>query len=147
MELIKKDTDMLLAAIQSAELNTSGEIRLHIDRELNENMTVYERAQEVFIQLNMHQTAQRNGVLIYMAIQAKQFAIIGDAGIHEVVGNEFWDSIKTQLSMSFKKGNFTEGLVNAIQQTGEKLKQFFPFQSDDKNELSDEISLGEDMHE
>jgi uncharacterized membrane protein len=147
MEFIKKDTELLQKAIQAAELNTSGEIRLHIDRELKANLSVYERAQEVFEQLNMHQTAQRNGVLIYIAIQAKQFAIIGDAGIHEVVGNEFWDSISTQLSEYFKKGKFTEGLVIAIKQTGEKLKQYFPFQSDDKNELSDEISIGEDMHE
>lgn len=147
MKINQDDTHKLLAAIQTAELNTSGEIRVHIDKELKPNTPVFDRAKEVFEQLNMHKTAQRNGVLIYLAIQSKQFAIIGDSGIHAVVGDQFWDSVRNQLVKHFKAGEFTAGIEYAILETGQKLKQFFPYQSNDVNELSNEISMGEGMHE
>lgn len=147
MKFSKSDTEKLVLAIQVAEKDTSGEIRVHIDQNLPTGSSAIDRAKFVFEQLQMHKTEQRNGVLIYLAIKAKQFAIIGDSGIHAVVGNEFWDSIRTQLSTHFKKGNFVSGIELAITETGKKLKQFFPYQSNDVNELSNEISMGEDMHE
>lgn len=147
MNFNQKDTEKLVLAIQVAEKDTSGEIRVHIDQNLPTGSSAIDRAKIVFEQLQMHKTEQRNGVLIYMAIKAKQFAIIGDSGIHAVVGNEFWDSIRIQLTTHFKKGNFVSGIELAILETGKKLKQFFPYQSNDVNELSNEISMGEGFHE
>ncbi len=147
MKFSKKETALLVNAIQSAEKDTSGEIRVHIDQDLPTGKSALEQAKIVFEHLNMHQTEQRNGVLIYLATNAKQFAIIGDAGIHEVVGNDFWDNIRNHLTTQFKAGKFLEGLEWAILESGNKLKHFFPYQTNDVNELSNEISLGEDMHE
>ncbi len=147
MNFNQKDTEKLVQAIQVAEKDTSGEIRVHIDQNLPLGSSAIDRAKIVFEQLHMHKTEQRNGVLIYMAIKSKQFAIIGDSGIHAVVGNEFWDSISAQLTTHFKKGNFVSGIELAILETGKKLKQFFPYQSNDVNELSNEISMGEGFHE
>ena len=91
----------------------------------------------------MHETKDRNGVLIYLSINDHKFAIIGDAGINKVVPAEFWDENKEMMISHFKKGEFAIGLINGIEKAGEQLKQFFPYQEDDVNELSDEISYGE----
>ena len=90
----------------------------------------------------MHKTEARNGVLIYMAVKDHRFAIIGDAGINQKVGDDFWDSTKEKMLEQFKKGNLTEGLVEGILSSGQVLKKHFPYQSNDKNELSDDISFG-----
>lgn len=126
-------------AIADAELNTSGEIRVHIDRVCSGDPM--QNAISLFEQLNMHQTENRNGVLFYLALESKKFAIVGDTGINEVVPPNFWDSIKETVITQFKAQQFTEGLCEGIRMAGEKLKAHFPFQKDDTNELSDEISF------
>jgi uncharacterized membrane protein len=130
----------IVNAIKQAELNTSGEIRVHVENKCKIN--VLDRAADVFAMLKMHKTAQRNGVLFYLATGDKQFAILGDAGINAKVPNNFWESIKEEMQQHFKKGDFTKGLVVGIEMAGEKLKQFFPYQTDDVNELPDDISYG-----
>jgi uncharacterized membrane protein len=92
----------------------------------------------------MHETELRNGVLIYVAIKDKKLAIVGDKGINEAVSDDFWDAIKNDLVFRFKEGKYTEGLVEGIHASGEQLKTHFPYQSDDTNELSNEISFGAD---
>ena len=130
----------IVNAIKQAELNTSGEIRVHVENKCKIN--VLDRAADVFAMLKMHKTAQRNGVLFYLATGDKQFAILGDAGINGKVPDNFWESIKEEMQLHFKKGDFTKGLVTGIEMAGEKLKQFFPYQTDDVNELPDDISYG-----
>lgn len=132
--------EKIIAAIKKAEKNTSGEIRVHIENHANK--PTFERAVEVFNMLNMYKTDARNGVLFYLAIADKAFAIIGDKGIDAVVPKGFWDSIKDTVIKQFKQKAFAEGLKLGILATGEKLKQYFPLQINDKNELSDDISIG-----
>ncbi|MCK9422519.1 MAG: TPM domain-containing protein [Bacteroidales bacterium] len=129
-------------AIMSAELDTSGEIRVHIENSCSGD--VMDRAAFVFRQLGMNKTALRNGVLIYLAIKNRQFAIIGDKGIHAVVPENFWDNIKADMLEYFRNNHFTEGLVKAILKAGEHLKKHFPRAKNDINELSDDISFGKD---
>ncbi len=131
----------IVNAIKQAELNTSGEIRVHIESKSKES--VLDRAADVFAMLKMHLTEQRNGVLFYLATSDKQFAILGDAGINEKVPNDFWETIKDMMQQHFKNGELALGLAKGIEMAGEKLKEFFPYQSDDVNELPDEISFGE----
>jgi uncharacterized membrane protein len=97
---------------------------------------------EVFYELKMNETQLQNGVLIYLAIADKQFVICGDKGINEVVAPDFWDSTKEIMAGQFKQGQFKQGLIDGITQAGEQLKTYFPWQSDDTNELSNEISKG-----
>lgn len=127
-------------AIKQAELNTSGEIRVHIEN--NCKIDVLDRASEIFRQLKMHKTEQRNGVLFYVAIDDHKFAILGDAGINSKVPEDFWTEINATVIALFKQENYTEGLFRGIDMAGKQLKEHFPYQSDDKNELSDEISFG-----
>ena len=128
-------------AVRLAEKGTSGEIRIHIDRECKSSPV--ERAEVVFNRLGMHKTAQRNGVLIYVAVESRKLAIIGDAGINNVVPDNFWDNIKQKMGAAFSQGDFIGGLSGAIKEAGESLKKYFPYQSDDVNEQPDEISFGE----
>lgn len=130
----------LTAAIKAAELNTSGEIRLHVELYCKED--VLDHAAFIFEELEMHNTAQRNGVLFYVAIEDRKLAILGDSGINAAVPAGFWDEIKEMMVSHFKEGLHTEGLAKGIRMAGEQLKKFFPYQQDDKNELSDDISFG-----
>ncbi|MGE0562836.1 MAG: TPM domain-containing protein [Flavobacteriales bacterium] len=130
----------IVAAIREAEKNTSGEIRVHIDKKCKED--VLDRAAYMFDALNMQRTVLRNGVLIYLATEDRQFAILGDAGINQKVPVGFWDEVKDLMISNFKQGKFTEGLSEGIKLAGEQLKKHFPYQSNDKNELSDDISFG-----
>jgi uncharacterized membrane protein len=127
-------------AIEEAEKNTSGEIRVHLENHCSED--VLDRATAVFAKLDMHKTELRNGVLFYLAIVDRKFAIIGDAGINAVVPDNFWDKTKEEVLEQFKKGDFALGLSTGIILAGEALKMHFPFQQNDLNELSDEISFG-----
>lgn len=136
----KLQQDSIVKAIQEAELNTSGEIRLHVEPHCN--IDVVARAKQVFEELNMHQTELKNGVLFYLAYQDKKFAIIGDSGIHEKVTDAFWNEARDLMRNHFVSGNFTEGICLAIAKAGQKLKEHFPYQSNDNNELSNEISFG-----
>lgn len=126
-------------AIGEAELNTSGEIRLHVEGRCS--VDVLDRAAYVFEKLNIHKTAQRNGVLFYLAVYDRKFAILGDAGINRLVSEDFWDEIKGTMLVLFREGKITEGLSKGILMAGEQLKVNFPYQKDDVNELSDEISF------
>jgi len=129
-------------AIRVAETNTSGEIRVHIEKNCKED--VLDRAAYIFKKLEIHKTELRNGVLFYLAIEDRKFAILGDAGINQKVPMDFWDKIKENAIANFKEGQFAKGLTDGILKAGEQLKAHFPYQKDDVNELSDEISFGEE---
>lgn len=139
--LNKEQKQQVIDAIKEAELNTSGEICLHIDSTCKED--VLDRAAYIFEKLEMHKTALRNGVLFYLAVHDKKFAILGDAGINQKVPENFWNNIKNHMAGLFKNGDFTKGLSDGIKMAGEQLKIHFPYKSNDVNELSDEISFGE----
>ena len=135
----KEEQQMIVAAIKEAELDTSGEIRVHIENHCKKE--TLERAAEVFYDLKMNQTAARNGILFYLAVKDHKFAVIGDEGINKKVEHDFWNDIKDQMIFNFKENKFADGLVAGILKCGERLKEYFPYQSDDVNELSDEISF------
>lgn len=128
----------IVAAIKEAELNTSGEIRVHLERHTQKDNLA--RAQEVFDTAGMGNTKSKNGVLFYFAIEDKQFSVLGDSGINELVPDDFWKDIVEAMRDHFKKGEFDKGLITGISMTGKALKEFFPYEDDDENELSDEIS-------
>jgi uncharacterized membrane protein len=130
-------------AIAEAEKNTSGEIRLHAEGHCK--IDVLDRAAYVFKKLDMHKTEQRNGVLFYLAVHDHKFAILGDAGINQLVPENFWDEIKELMLGYFKEAKFTDGLTKGILMAGEQLKANFPFHKDDINELSNEISFDKNI--
>ncbi len=130
----------ILQAVKDAEHRTSGEIKVHIESS-TQGKDVLDRAADVFAMLELHKTKLRNGVLFYLAISDKKFAILGDIGIHQAVGDRFWDTIRNQMQQYFRNGNFTAGMIEGIKMAGEKLRDKFPYQDDDINELSDEISF------
>jgi len=128
-------------AIRDAELATSGEIRVHVEGKCKGE--VLDRAAYLFGKLDMHKTALRNGVLFYLAIDDHKFAIIGDAGINAVTGEDFWDVIRDRVMEEFRELRFVEGLEQGIRMAGEQLKEHFPYQKGDVNELPDEVSFGD----
>jgi uncharacterized membrane protein len=135
----KEQQSAIIASVKEAEKSTSGEIRVHIETNCQED--VLDRASWIFRKLNMNKTEARNGVLFYLAVSDRKFAIIGDAGINAKVPQGFWDEIKALMQNSFREGKFTEGLSQGILLAGTQLKAHFPFDKDDVNELSDEISF------
>jgi uncharacterized membrane protein len=135
------DEHLITEAIRVAEQNTSGEIRVHIESRCKKEPI--ERAIEVFSQLNMYQTEQRNGVLIYVALKDKKVAIWGDEGINQKLPKQFWEKEIEIMISHFKNAQFGQGIAEAVKLIGMELRQHFPFQRNDKNELSDEISKGE----
>lgn len=135
----KEQQEKILAAVKAAEESTSGEIRVHIETSFTGE--VLDRAAWIFSKLGMHKTALRNGVLFYLAVEDRKFAIIGDAGINAKVPEGFWNNIKELMTTDFREGKFTEGLSKGIIMAGEQLKSHFPHQSNDVNELPDEISF------
>lgn len=134
------EEQQVINAIKTAETNTSGEIRVHIEKATDKD--ALERATEVFYELKMNKTELQNGVLFYVATESHHFAVLGDKGINDLVPDNFWDSEKELALLHFKKREFAKGLELAILEAGKKLQEFFPYQSDDTNELSDEISKG-----
>lgn len=140
-EFIEKEGQTrIVDAIKAAELNTSGEIRVHIESKCGDN--VLERAVYIFNYLKMHRTEAHNGVLIYVAVESRKFAIIGDTGINSKVPDGFWDNIKQKMGASFALGDYVGGLSTAIEQAGHSLKEYFPYSKDDVNEQPDDISFG-----
>ena len=129
----------ILHAFLEAEKNTSGEIRVHL--ELFFKGDLMDHAVYIFNKLGMHKTALRNGVLFYIGLKNRQFAILGDQGINQVVPPGFWDRISDYMREEFAKGKFFEGLTQGILLAGEQLKAHFPIQADDRNELSNDISF------
>ena len=134
----KEESDKIINAIKKSELITSGEIRVHIER--NVRGDIYKKAVKIFNKLKMYNTKDRNGCLILLELKHKKFAVIGDIGLHEKVGQDFWKNIADCFHTHFKEDKFLEGLESGIILIGEKLKKYFPYQSDDVNELPDEIS-------
>jgi uncharacterized membrane protein len=130
----------VVEAIRLAEKNTSGEIRVHLEK--HTSIDLHKRAIEVFFALKMDNTKDRNGVLIYVAVNDKKFAIYGDKGINEKVPSNFWDSTKDSIIENLKKGKNKVALVEGITKAGEQLKTHFPYQIDDIDELSNDISKG-----
>ncbi len=139
--LTKEEQSSVVKAIESAELNTSGEIRVHIETHCSGDSI--SRAVYLFDKLKMHKTKERNGVLIYIAFKSHKLAIIGDSGINTRVPDNFWEEEKELLISFLKENKAAEGLSTIIEQIGFKLKELFPYQSDDINEQSNEISFGE----
>ncbi|MFT4660309.1 MAG: putative membrane protein [Patiriisocius sp.] len=127
-------------AIQSAEKKTSGEIRVHIEDYCNH--LVMDRATQVFNKLKMSDTKERNGVLFYISVKDRDFAVIGDEGIHAKVIDGYWEDLCREMEKFFRSAHFVEGLVQAIHKAADSLATYFPFQLDDANELSDDISVG-----
>ncbi len=138
--LTKEEEQEIVEAIRVAEKETSGEIRVHIEK--TTSMDAYDRAMEVFHFLKMDQTQLKNGVLIYLAVEDHTFVICGDKGINEVVQNDFWDCTKDIMVSHFKNGNYKQGLINGITRAGEQLRKYFPWEHGDTDELSNEISKG-----
>lgn len=137
----------IVEAIGAAELRTSSEIRVHIERDLPKKGTAasdpYLRAREVFAKLGMHATEARNGVLFYFATRSRRFAVLGDEELHAKVGKGFWEETVGRMAECFAQDQFGEGLGVGIAHVGERLAEHFPYQADDVNELPDDISFEE----
>ncbi len=127
----------IINAIKEAEKNTSGEIRVHIT--YKENTSSFNYAKEVFNQFKLYKTEQRNAVLILISAKERTFTILGDTGIDKVVKQEFWDSVKNNVIEKFKLGNYFDGILFSVNVVGHKLKEYFPWDNNDKNEIPDEI--------
>jgi len=138
--LTASQEQQIIEAIKTAEKNTSGEIRVHLEKSTDK--PPMERALEVFHFLKMDATKLRNGVLFYFAVESKKFSILGDEAINNKVPENFWETEKELVLTYFSKGDFSKGIELAIIEVGKKLKEFFPYQSNDTNELSNEISKG-----
>jgi len=138
--LTKEEEQEIVDAIHIAEKNTSGEIRVHIEK--TTSLDAYDRAKEVFHLLKMDETQLKNGVLIYLAVDDRTFVICGDKGINDVVGHDFWDCTRDVMLTQFKEGHFKQGLINGILRAGEQLQRYFPWEHGNTNELSNEISKG-----
>ena len=136
--LDREEDQRVVEAIRQAERNTSGEIKVHIENRCKGD--VEQRSLFIFEKLKLNETQLRNGVLIYLAVKDHKFAILGDKGINDVVEDNFWNDLKDLMLNQFKEGRFAEGLEQGIMRCGEKLKAYFPYQSDDINEIPDDIS-------
>jgi uncharacterized membrane protein len=136
----REDKERISEAIREAEWNTSGEVRVHIEGRCRQD--VMDRAAYLFEKLEMHKTVLRNGVLFYLSMEDKKFAILGDAGINRVTPENFWEEIKKTMLEQFKMRQYAEGLSAGIKMAGEQLKAHFAYQEDDVNELPDDISFG-----
>jgi uncharacterized membrane protein len=132
--------DQIRDAVKKAESETSGEIRVHIEKRVSGD--VLDRAAWIFNKIGMQKTEARNGVLFYLAFKNHKFAIIGDSGIHAKVPEGFWDQVKDIMEADFRENRFTEGLIKGILMAGDKLQEHFPHKSDDVNELPDDVSFG-----
>jgi len=139
--LSKQEEEEIVEAIRTAEKTTSGEIRVHIEK-THGAADIFERSMEVFHLLKMDNTKEENGVLIYVAVEDRDFVIYGDSGINNVVPKDFWESTKDIIVSHFKAGKFKQGLIDGILKAGEELQKHFPWSQDDTNELSNTISKG-----
>ena len=135
-----EEKKLILQSIKTAEKDTSGEIRVHLENRCPGD--VLDRAAFLFEKLKMHRTEKRNGVLFYLAVADRKFAILGDAGINAVTPDNFWDEIKDTMTALFSENKFAKGLSKGIEMTGEAMHKYFPYQQDDINELPDDISFG-----
>ena len=138
--LSEADLEVVTRAIREAEAHTSAEIRVHVDARCPGDAVA--RAVQVFERLGMHRTAERHGVLIYVAIGDKKLAVIGDRGIHERAGEGYWQDLLGAATSHFREARPRDGLVHALRELGQVLRRHFPRRRDDVNELGDEVSIG-----
>lgn len=136
----KEEGSDIVAAIRAAEMNTSGEIRVHLEK--NFDGSLMEAALRTFKKLKMHRTRLRNGVLFFIVPDRRGFVVLGDEGINKIVPEGYWNDVRDILQEYFREGHYAQGLIEGIMRVGEKLKAHFPREQDDKNELSDDISYG-----
>jgi uncharacterized membrane protein len=137
-----EEKQRIAEAIQEAEKQTSGEVRVFVESKCS-YMDAIDRAAELFYKLQMQNTAERNAVLIYVAVKDRQLAVFGDEGIHKKVGNEYWGRLVKQMISHFNKNNFAEGIRHTIVEIGQDLQKHFPHHKyTDKNELPDDIVFG-----
>ena len=137
------DLDAITAAVGRAEATTTAEVRVHLERTVPRGRDALARAQNVFRQLRMHRTRQRNGVLIYLALEDRKLAIVGDTGIHAHVGTAYWERVRDLMVSHLKAEAPRDAVVHAVEDLGRVLAQYFPRRpGDDPNELSDEVSTG-----
>ena len=138
--LTREELDRVRDAVRTAERRTSGEIRVHLDVAIMEELL--DHAAHVFKNLGMAKTEARNGVLIYVSVPARQVAVIGDMAIHAKLGDTYWHEVLEVILGHFRQDHFCEGLCAGVELLGEKLREHFPYQRDDVNELSDDVSFG-----
>ncbi len=139
--MVKIDKDRVVEAIRQAERRTSGEIRVSVSPPFWGN--VRKAAEKAFVRMNMTATKDRNGVLIFVVPARRRFVVLGDAGIHEKVGEEFWERVVRMVAEKFRDKDFTAGLERGIAVIGEELSTHFPYDAaTDKNELPDQIDDG-----
>ena len=137
-----EESQAIVDAIRSAERQTSGEVRVFVESRCK-FVDPIDRATEIFFGLKMQETKQRNGVLVYVAIKDRQLAIFGDTGIHQIVGEEFWQKEVAEMISEFNKESYAAGITKVVTDVGEALKANFPYQGEkDKNELPDDIVFG-----
>lgn len=137
------DKQQIELKIAEIEQQTSAELRVYIERKMAKNIAISDRTLAIFEQLEMRQTALRNGVLIYVAFANHQCAVFGDEGIHQYVGDEFWQQVNQQMIQQFKAENYTQGLVLALEMIGAELAKYFPISTDDVNELPNEVIIND----
>ena len=132
----------IVEAVRKAEQRTSGEVRVFIESRCS-YMDAIDRAKEIFSELKMNETDDRNAVLVYIALKDKQLAIFGDEGIHSKLGTDYWSAEVKKMIDKFNKENYAEGIKEVVTDIGEALTQLFPYNNDtDKNELPDNIVFG-----
>lgn len=134
------ELDRVRDAVRTAEKRTSGEIRVHLDVAIMEN--VLDHGAFVFDELGMTRTKDRNGVMIYVSVPGRKVAVLGDVAIHAKLGNDYWHGVLELILGHFKKDRFCEGLCTGVERLGEQLREHFPYERDDENELSDDVSFG-----
>ncbi|MFL9485334.1 TPM domain-containing protein [Chitinophagaceae bacterium LWZ2-11] len=138
----EQEKESIVKAIQAAERTTSGEVRVYIESKCS-FVNPLDRAVEIFGKLNMQTTRQRNAVLLYVAMKDRQLAVFGDEGIHQKVGDVFWNKAVTEMLSHFNKNNYAEGIAGIVKQIGEALQHHFPYETKgDVNELPDDIVFG-----
>jgi len=137
-----EEQQLIIDAIQNAERMTSGEVRVFVESKCS-YMDAIDRAAELFFQLEMQKTDDRNAVLLYVAMKDRQLAVFGDEGIHEKVGNEYWNNAVQKMISNFNRENYAAGISEVVKDIGAALTKNFPFNNDtDKNELPDDIVFG-----
>ena len=137
-----EEQQLIIEAIQNAERMTSGEVRVFVESKCS-YMDAIDRAAELFFQLEMQKTDDRNAVLVYVAMKDRQLAVFGDEGIHNKVGNEYWSTEVTKMISNFNRENYAAGIAEVVKDIGTALTKNFPFNNDtDKNELPDDIVFG-----
>lgn len=135
-----KEKEEIVQAIAQAEKRTSGEIRVHVEAKAGKEPMA--RAEQVFYRLGMDQTADRNGVLFYLAVKDRKFVILGDQGIDQKTPADFWEGIRDQMAAEFAEGRFVSGVIKGIDLAGQALAEYFPYQNGDVDELTNEVSDG-----